>query len=133
MNNLIALTEDSSVWAVEDKGLDQAVDRRQGFVWVLLICLDQHRKVLQDVEICVYQAIENIMKTKKALETPWKNYLPWKKVPSQGTEGPDQSFTYQGIVVKRYESGFTNNYTSLVEAVESCLRKHQMRICSLMH
>jgi len=45
---------------------------------------------------------------------------------SRGTEGPDESFTYQGVVVKRYESGFTyltNNYTSLVEAVESYLRK----------
>ena len=43
-----------------------------------------------------------------------------KKVVSQGTEGSDGLFTYQGVVVKGYESGFTylnNNYTSLVEAV----------------
>jgi len=138
MNHLIALTEDSSVRAVEKQKIkgyikqwceSKALFGSAFFIDLLrpasILC-----KVLQDTEICVYLAIESVMKTKKALDklktTPFKELPTVKKVMSRGTEGPDGSFTYQGVVVKRYESGFTyltNNYTSLVEAVESCLRK----------
>jgi len=138
MNHLIALTEDSSVRAVEKQKL-------KGYIktWcegkTLLGCaffIDLLRpasilcKVLQDSEICVYQSVESVMKTKKALDklktTPFKELPTVKKVLSRGTEGTDGSFTYQGVTVKRYDSGLTylnNNYTSIVEAMESCLRR----------
>ena len=37
-------------------------------------------KVLQDTEICVYQAIENVMKTKKALDK--LKTIPFKELPT---------------------------------------------------
>ena len=50
-------------------------------------------KVLQDAEICVYQAIESMMKTKKALDklksTPFKELPTVKKVLTRGKEELD--------------------------------------------
>jgi len=65
----------------EDKGLHQAVDRRQGFVCVyifieLLTPASILFKALRDVEI---SAIESVMKTKKALDTPLKELSTIKK------------------------------------------------------
>ena len=138
ISHLIALTEDSSVRAVEKQKLKgyikQWTDAKALFGCAFFIDLLRPVailcKVLQNADVCVYQAIDSLMKTKKALDklktTPLKELPSVKKVLSRGTEGPDGSFTYQGVVVKRYELGFTyldNNYPSLVEAVEACLRK----------
>ena len=85
-------------------------------------------KVLQDAEICVYQAIESMMKTKKALDklksTPFKELPTVKKVLTRGKE-LDGSFTYQGVDIKKYQAGFEYfdaNHNSLIESIENCLQ-----------
>jgi len=87
MNYLIALTEDSSVQAVEKqkiKGyIKQWTEGRALFGCVFFIDLLRSAlilcKVLQDAKICVYQTIESVVKTKKALDklkiTPHKRII----------------------------------------------------------
>ena len=137
LGHLIALTEDSSVKGV-DKQKMKGYIKQWGEAKALLGCaffIDLLKpasilcKVLQDDEVCVYQAIESTIKTKKALDklkaTPFKELPTIKKILTRGKEEANGSFTYQGIEVKKYKAGmeyFSVNYASFVESVEKCLR-----------
>ena len=137
IRHLVALTEDSSVKAVEKQKMKGYI-KQWGEGKVLLGCaffIDLLKpasilcKVFQDAEICVYQAIESIMKTKKVLDklkaTSFKELPTVKKALTRGKEEPDGSITYQGAEIKRYQAGieyFEANHTVLIESVEICLR-----------
>ena len=137
IGHLITLTEDSSVKAVEKQRLKGYI-KQWGEGKALLGCaffIDLLKpasvlcKVLRDAEICVYQAIESMMKTKKALDklksTPFKELPTIKKVLTRGKEELDGLFTYQGVEIKKYQAGFEYfdaNHNTLIESIENCLR-----------
>ena len=85
-------------------------------------------KVLQQDQLCVVQAIEVLMKTKKILEklksTPFEELPSVKKVLSRVKEDAG-SITYQGQDLTRHEEGITFLKTHQIEyfeAVDACIQ-----------
>ena len=139
LGHLASLTKDTTV-----KALDRQKLKGYSLKWqdskVLLGCAFFHDllkpasilcKVLQDDEVCVVQAIESIMKTKKGLENIKSvafNELPTvKKVTGRIKQDENGIVTYQGSDLKKYAGALTflkAHYVEWTEAVENCLREH---------
>jgi hypothetical protein len=138
VNHLITLSQDSSVRPIDREKLKGYV-RKWQTVKVVLGCalffdilksLGVLCQVLQADELCVVRAIQSVMKTKKALDklkaTALVEYPTVKKVLQQMKHEEGQSYTYQGIELKEYDSSVSyleSHYVEWVTSIEDCLRE----------
>ena len=134
--HLVALTEDSSVTPSSRQKLKGYIMRWRNSK-VILGCAIFHdllqpvahlSKVLHQDQLCVVQAIEVLMKTKKNLDmlksTPFEELPSVKKVLSRIKEDAG-SITYQGQDLTRHEEGITFLNTHQIEyfeAVDTCIQ-----------
>ena len=140
MNHLVALTEDRTVKSSDKQKLKGYIK-----VWknakVLLGCavfaeilkpVGILSKVLQNEEICLYQSIESVMKTKKSLEklkaTPFRQLPIVKKVINRIKEEEIEDSTchsYQGFEIANVSSSMEyleRHFSSWIDGVTSNLR-----------
>ena len=137
MNHLVSLTEDRTVKATDKQKLKGYIK-----VWknanVLLGCgvfaeilkpVGILSKVLQNEEICMYESIEGVMKTKKNLTTPCKELPAVKKILNRIREDEREDSTtynsYQGFEIVNVSCSieyFERHFSSWIDAVTSNLR-----------
>ena len=133
--HLIAIIEDSSEKAVDRQKVKGYILRWQDSK-ILFGCAFFHDllkpcatlcKILQEDEICMVQAIESVMKTKKSLEkikTVELEELPSIKKVLGRIKEEEVGVTYQGVELKMYDRAMAylkSHKDECIEALETCL------------
>ena len=133
--HLIAITEDSSVKAVDRQKVkgytlrwqDSKIPLGCTFFHDLLKPCATLCKILQEDEICVVQAIESALKTKKSLEkieTVELEELPSIKKVLGRIKEEEVGVIYQGVELKMYDRAMAylkSHKDECIEALETCL------------
>ena len=124
---LIALTKDSTVKPADRQKLKGYILKWQNSN-IILACAFFHDlldPIARLSELCLVNAIEVVMKTKKALDkgksSPFEDLPTVKNVLAQYKE-EDGLVTYQGQEMKKYKDFLKTHYSQWVEAAESCLQ-----------
>jgi len=141
MNHLVSLTEDRTVKATDKQKLKGYIKMWKnakvllgcGIFFEILKPVGILIKVLQNEEICMYESIESMMKTKKNLEklkaTPYRELPAVKKIFNRIREDEREDSTtcnsYQGFEIVNVSSSieyFERHFASWIDAVTFNLR-----------